>query len=65
MTPDIDRFLDDLKTLRQFGGDSETKGVRRPAFSDADLEARVLAVRAVRRGGAWRSGWTRWAIFSG
>jgi N-carbamoyl-L-amino-acid hydrolase len=40
MTPDIQRFLDDLKTLRQFGGDSETRGVRRPAFSDADLEAR-------------------------
>jgi N-carbamoyl-L-amino-acid hydrolase len=41
MTPDIDRFLDDLKTLRRFGGDIATKGVRRPAFSDADLEARA------------------------
>jgi N-carbamoyl-L-amino-acid hydrolase len=40
MTPDIDRFLDDLNTLRQFGGDAATKGVRRRAFSDADLEAR-------------------------
>jgi hypothetical protein len=32
MTPDTDRFLDDLKTLRRFGGDTETKGVRRPPF---------------------------------
>jgi N-carbamoyl-L-amino-acid hydrolase len=40
MTPDIDRLLDDLNTLRQFGGDAATKGVRRRAFSDADLEAR-------------------------
>jgi hypothetical protein len=23
MTPDIDRLLDDLKTLRQFGGDAD------------------------------------------
>jgi len=41
MTPDIDRFLDDLKTLRSFGGDADTKGVRRPAFSDPDLAARA------------------------
>jgi N-carbamoyl-L-amino-acid hydrolase len=40
MTPDIDRLLGDLNTLRQFGGDAATKGVRRRAFSDADLEAR-------------------------
>jgi N-carbamoyl-L-amino-acid hydrolase len=51
MTPDIQRFLDDLKTLRQFGGDSETRGVRRPAFSDADLEARQwLSERFVEAG---------------
>jgi hypothetical protein len=51
--------------LAPFGGDiRQTKGVRRPAFSDADLEARAwLAERFARRG--WRSGWTRWAIFSG
>jgi N-carbamoyl-L-amino-acid hydrolase len=40
MTPDIDRFITDLKTLRRYGGDTKTKGVRRPAFTDADLEAR-------------------------
>jgi N-carbamoyl-L-amino-acid hydrolase len=40
MKPDIDRFLRDLTALRQFGGDTQTKGVRRPAFTDADLEAR-------------------------
>ncbi len=40
MTPDIDRFLSDLTALRAIGGDTETKGVRRRAFSDADIEAR-------------------------
>jgi N-carbamoyl-L-amino-acid hydrolase len=40
MKPDIDRFLRDLTALRQFGGDTQTKGVRRPAFTDTDLEAR-------------------------
>jgi acetylornithine deacetylase/succinyl-diaminopimelate desuccinylase-like protein len=43
--------LDDLKTLRRFGGDTETKGVRRPAFSDPDLEARAwLAERFAEAG---------------
>lgn len=40
MTPDPDRFLADLHRLRRFGGEAEGKGVRRPAFSDADLAAR-------------------------
>ncbi len=40
MTPDTDRFLSDLTALRAIGGDTETKGVRRRAFSDADIEAR-------------------------
>lgn len=40
MTPDTDRFLADLVALRHFGGDTATKGVRRPAFSGADLAAR-------------------------
>jgi len=40
MTPNIDRFLSDLTRLREFGGDTESKGVRRPAFSDEDLRAR-------------------------
>lgn len=40
MTPDIGRFLSDLKTLRTFGGETATRGVRRPTFSDADLAAR-------------------------
>lgn len=51
MTPDIARFLDDLKSLRRFGGDAGTRGVRRPAFSDADLAARAwLSERFVAAG---------------
>lgn len=41
MTPDPERFLSDLHALRRFGGDAATKGVRRRAFSEADIEARA------------------------
>jgi N-carbamoyl-L-amino-acid hydrolase len=34
------RFLSDLHTLRAFGGDAATKGVRRRALTEADLAAR-------------------------
>lgn len=37
---DADRFLSDLETLRGFGAAGVGKGVRRPAYSDADLAAR-------------------------
>ncbi|MBY6203032.1 hydantoinase/carbamoylase family amidase [Maritalea mobilis] len=42
MTPNADRFLADLHMLRTFGGDDApgSKGVRRRAFTDADLAAR-------------------------
>ncbi|AHM03188.1 Beta-ureidopropionase [Roseibacterium elongatum DSM 19469] len=42
MTPHADRFLADLHTLRAFGGDDApgSKGVRRRAFTEADLAAR-------------------------
>ncbi|GAA5079916.1 hydantoinase/carbamoylase family amidase [Roseibacterium beibuensis] len=44
MTPNADRFLADLHMLRTFGGDDApgSKGVRRRAFTDADLAARDL-----------------------
>jgi N-carbamoyl-L-amino-acid hydrolase len=45
MTPDRP-LLDDLKTLRRFGGDTETKGVRRPAFT----------ARISKRATGWPSG---------
>ncbi|WP_425051343.1 hydantoinase/carbamoylase family amidase [Psychromarinibacter sp. S121] len=35
-----DRFLADLHALRQFGASGIGKGVVRPAYSDADIEAR-------------------------
>ena len=35
-----DRFLADLHALRQFGASGIGKGVIRPAYSDADIEAR-------------------------
>ncbi len=41
MTPDPDRFLSDLHALRRFGGDEATRGVRRRAFSEADIAARA------------------------
>jgi N-carbamoyl-L-amino-acid hydrolase len=41
MKTDPDRLLADLHALRRFGGDAETRGVRRPAFTDADLAARA------------------------
>jgi N-carbamoyl-L-amino-acid hydrolase len=45
------RFLADLHTLRTFGGDSATKGVRRRALTEADLAARDwLAGRMVEAG---------------
>ncbi|MDG4649422.1 hydantoinase/carbamoylase family amidase [Roseibacterium sp. SDUM158017] len=51
MTPDADRFLSDLHALRSFGGDAATKGVRRRAFSEADLAARAwLAERFAKAG---------------
>ena len=34
------RFLADLHALRQFGGDTATKGVRRRALTEADIAAR-------------------------
>lgn len=34
------RFLSDLHTLRTFGGDTHTKGVRRRALTEADIAAR-------------------------
>jgi N-carbamoyl-L-amino-acid hydrolase len=34
------RFLSDLHTLRTFGGDTATKGVRRRALTEADIAAR-------------------------
>jgi len=34
------RFLSDLHALRQFGGDTATKGVRRRALTEADIVAR-------------------------
>jgi len=34
------RFLSDLHTLRRFGGDGATKGVRRRALTEADIAAR-------------------------
>jgi beta-ureidopropionase / N-carbamoyl-L-amino-acid hydrolase len=34
------RFLSDLHTLRQFGGDTASKGVRRRALTEADIAAR-------------------------
>ncbi|MFN3147033.1 MAG: Zn-dependent hydrolase [Paracoccaceae bacterium] len=37
---DADRFLSDLETLRGFGAAGVGKGVRRPAYSEADLAAR-------------------------
>ncbi len=40
MQIDPDRFLKDLHHLRQFGAAGVGKGVRRQAFSDADLAAR-------------------------
>jgi N-carbamoyl-L-amino-acid hydrolase len=39
-TPDPERFLSDLHTLRGFGASGIGKGVVRPAFCDADIEAR-------------------------
>lgn len=51
MTPDPDRFLSDLHALRRFGGDADTRGVRRRAFSEADIEARAwLAERFAEAG---------------
>ena len=35
-----DRFLSTLHRLRQFGASGAGKGVVRPAFSQADIEAR-------------------------
>jgi N-carbamoyl-L-amino-acid hydrolase len=42
MTPNADRFLADMHALRRFGGDDApgSKGVRRRAFTDADIAAR-------------------------
>ncbi|MBV7396099.1 Zn-dependent hydrolase [Mameliella sediminis] len=40
MTPNPDRFLADLHTLRSFGAAGVGKGVRRPAYSEADIAAR-------------------------
>ena len=37
---DPERFLADLHTLRRFGGDTGSKGVRRRAFSPEDMAAR-------------------------
>ena len=46
-----DRFLEDLHALRRFGGDTATKGVRRPALSAEDLAARDwLAARMAEAG---------------
>ncbi|MCU4651510.1 hydantoinase/carbamoylase family amidase [Roseibacterium sp. SDUM158016] len=51
MTIDPDRFLADLHALRRFGGDDASKGVRRRAFSEADLAARDwLAARFTEAG---------------
>lgn len=41
MRPDPKRFLHDLHALRRFGGEIDSKGVRRRAFTPADLEART------------------------
>ena len=38
---DPDRFLQDLHTLREFGASGVGKGVVRPAYSDADIAARI------------------------
>lgn len=45
------RFLSDLHTLRTFGGDTATKGVRRRALTEADIAARDwLAARMAEAG---------------
>ncbi|NKX45246.1 hydantoinase/carbamoylase family amidase [Roseicyclus persicicus] len=45
------RFLADLHALRRIGGDTATKGVRRRAFTEADLAARDwLAARMAEAG---------------
>ncbi len=41
MKIDSARFLSDLHTLRGFGASGVSKGVVRPAFSDADISARL------------------------
>ncbi len=40
MTPNVDRFLSDLHQLRSFGAAGDGKGVKRRAFSTADIAAR-------------------------
>ncbi len=45
------RFLDDLHTLRSFGASGVGKGVVRPAYSEADMEARVWLAGRMRDAG--------------
>lgn len=53
MKPNPRRFLSDLHALRQFGasGQPGCKGVRRRAFSDADLAARAWLARRFEEAG--------------
>jgi N-carbamoyl-L-amino-acid hydrolase len=46
-----DRFLDDLHALRQFGASGVGKGVVRPAYSPADVEARGWVAERMRDAG--------------
>jgi N-carbamoyl-L-amino-acid hydrolase len=48
---DPDRFLSDLHHLRAFGASGVGKGVVRPAFSDADVAARVWLCDRMRNAG--------------
>lgn len=50
MTLDIDRFLQDLDTLRQIGRFNGT-GVHRPTFSSQDMESRHWLVREMKQVG--------------
>ena len=51
MTPQADRFLADLETLRSFGASGVAKGVVRPAFSEADIASRQWLAGRMREAG--------------
>ncbi|SEQ75526.1 hydantoinase/carbamoylase family amidase [Thalassovita taeanensis] len=51
MQVNADRFLSDLHALRQFGAAGQGKGVIRPAFSEADIAARLWLAERMKDAG--------------
>lgn len=51
MTPDPERFLSDLHTLRSFGAAGVGKGVQRPAYTEADIAARDWLAERMKEAG--------------